>query len=1043
MIPAIVSFALRNRGPVLLLLLGLVIVGAHAFTQVPVEAYPDVSDTQVQIIGQWPGHAAEEVEQQLTLPVEVEMHGAPRLRSLRSTSIYGLSVVTLIFDEGTDTYFARQQVVERLRAVRAPEGVDPVLGPLSAPIGEIYRYTVRGDRPLSELKTLEDWTIERQLRQVPGVADVVSFGGTVKEYQVLVRPERLAAHDVTLKDVLEAIARSNRNAGGGFLEVGPQAVNVRGLGLLGSPKDLLDVPVQGEGKGRTLLRDVADVEVGYPPRLGVFALGDDDDVVQATVLMRKGENATAVLERVHAKVAEINGSGILPAGVRIEPYYDRTSLIRNTTRTVLKNLGEGMVLVAIVLLVLLGSPKSSAIVAIAIPTALLTAFLGMELSNVPANLLSIGAVDFGILVDGSVVMIENIYRRLAEREPHVSRIDAIRSAAQEMARPMVFSIGIITLGYLPIFTLQSTEGKLFRPMALTVAFALAGALTYALLGAPTIASFVLRGKVVERDNPLLRWRHRVYPAVLERLWRLRAFVIAGAVLVAVGGVLLARNVGSEFLPHLDEGAIWVRASMPANISLSEAKDLVPKMRRTLMAFPEATTVTSQVGRPDDGTDPTGFYNAEFSVQLKDAAEWRPEFHRDRERLVSAMAEKLSAFPGIDFGFSQPIADNVEEASSGVKGQMAVKIYGEDLKTLDELASGIEGAIKDVRGVEDLAVLRELGQTNLSIQIDRARAAQFGLDVADVEDVLEAGVAGHTATQVVEGERRVDVVVRMSESARSDVDSLKHLLVANKKDQLIPLGQVARVAFVDGAARIYRENGGRYVALKFSVRGRDLGGTVNDAQKEVTARVKVPEGYRVVWSGEFESQRRANARLAVVIPLTLVGIVVFLRWALGSMRDALVLLVNVLLTSPVGGVVALYATGTNFSVSAGVGFLALFGVSVQTGLILVSSIKALRAEGMELDEAVLTAARQRVRPMLMTSLVSTLGLLPAATSHAIGSDSQRPVAIVIVGGLLSSVILTLLVLPTLYRTVASVWHDRGRSRQEHETMAPPADDVPAE
>ena len=1042
MIDLVVRTALRYRAAVLIVAAAIALVGLVAFKNLPIEAYPDVADVSVQVITQWSGHAAEELERQVSLPVELEMNGVPRKVHLRSTSIFGLSVVTLVFEEGTDIYFARQQVNERLGQVVLPAGVQARVGPLASPIGEIFRYTVRGaGHSLAELKELEDWVIERELRSVPGVADVVSFGGPVKQYQVLIKPERLAAHQLDIGAVADALARSNRNAGGGFLEVGSQSVNVRGQGLIQSPDEIATIPVMTADDGTTILiRDIGDVSIGHAPRLGIVGLGTDDDVVQATVLMRKGENAGVVLGRVREKLAEMRVNNVLPDGVTIAPYYDRTKLIETTSKTVLHNMIEGILFVSLVLFLFLGNVRSALIVSVTIPFALLMAFIGMDAIALPANLLSIGAVDFGMVVDGAVVMIENVFSRLAHGKQDENKEDAlvvIRRAAQEVARPMTFSVAIITVAYLPIFTLEHVEGKLFRPMAFTVAFALMGSLLFALTAAPALAGYLLRGPLHEFDNPLLRWRTTVYPRVLRWALARRVPVLLAVLALALGGLALAPRVGSEFLPHLDEGAIWARASFPPNISLTGAKALVPQIRAIIREYPEVDTVTSQTGRPDDGTDPTGFYNAEFYVALKAKDLWRPEFKEDKDQLIESIAKRLQQFPGVSFGFSQPISDNVEEATSGVKGQLAVKIYGPRLETLEDLAIAVGKEIQAVSGVADFAVLRELGQTNLAITVDRVRAGQFGVDVDDVEDVIEAGVGGRAVTQVVEGEKRIDLVVRMAEDARDDLDALRRLGVTSKHGRMVPIGQVAELAFVDGANRIYREDNSRYVAVKFGIRGRDLGSAVQEAQGRVMKSVPIPSGYRVVWSGEFESQRRANARLALVVPLTILGIFVLLLVALRSLRDALILLANVLLTSPVGGIVALYMTGTHFSVSAGVGFLALFGTSVQTGVILVSRIQELKRTGIAVDDAIIDAAVERTRPIVMTALVATFGLLPASVSHAIGSDSQRPLAIVVVGGLAGSLLLSLLTLPVLYRTFYAIWPDppNGR-RSELDTMPPP-------
>lgn len=1036
---SLVRLALRRRFIVLAATLALIGAGAFSFSRLPIEAYPDVADTWVQIITQWPGRAAEEVERQVTLPIELEMNGVPKMAHLRSTSIFGLSVVTLVFDDGTDSYFARQQVIERLNNVDLPEELKPELGPLASPIGEIFRYVLRGpSHSLSELKAIQDWQIERHLRSVPGVADIVSFGGTTKEYQVHVEPDRLAAYRLTLSDVTEALSRSNRNAGGGFIQVGPQAVNVRGIGLLRSVDDILDIAIRTSSDGIPVhVRDIGRVTIGHAPRLGIVGIDEEDDVVQATILMRKGEQAKDVLDRVRAKIAELNAGGILPPGVEIVPYQDRTTLIETTTRTVLKNMTEGILLVSLLLFFFLGNLRSAVIVAATIPLSLLVAFIFMDAIDVPANLLSIGAIDFGMIVDGAVVMVENIYRHLAERSERSKKqsvMEVVEHAAVEVARPMFFSISVIVMAYLPIFTLQRVEGKLFRPMAITVSIALAGSLVLALTVAPVLSTYLLKGKIKEWDNPLLRWRKTVYMSVLRWALSSRKVVILSALALAGGGLYLARHIGSEFLPHLDEGAIWVRASMPANISYDEAREIVPRIRRVLMSYPEAATVTSQVGRPDDGTDPTGFYNAELFVQLRDRAEWRKELKGDKDRLIAEMAERLDAIPGVSIGFSQPIADNVEEAVSGVKGQLAIKVYGPDLDTLDELATQIGDIVSKVDGVTDFGIFRQLGQTNLVIEVDRRRAAQFGLDVTDIEEVVEAGVGGRAVSRIVEGEMQFDLVVRMTESARDDIDVLRRLPVGNREGKLVPLGQVANIDYSTGASRIFRENNSRYIALKFSARGRDLGSTVNEAQAKVAEAVSLPTGYRVVYSGEFESARRANERLAIIVPITFVGIGILLLFALRSVRDASVLLVNVLLTSPVGGILALYLTGTHFSVSSGVGFLALFGTSIQTGIILVSYFQQLRREGLDVDTAILRGCELRLRPVMMTALVATFGLVPAALSHEIGSDSQRPLAIVVVGGLTTSLLLSLVLLPTLYRAFVELWPDRKPAEASDESFA---------
>ncbi len=1042
MIHRIVEFALRQRVVILVAAFVLVALGINAFYRLPIEAYPDVADTWVQIITQWPGHAAEETERQITVPTERVMNGVPRQVAIRSTSIAGLSVVTLIFEDGTDSYFARQQVVERLGQIDLPDGVSPTLGPLASPVGEIMRYRLvncshtpapecRSEdyrippRSLSELKDLEEWTVERELLATPGVADVTAFGGTVKQYQVLLDPSLMAARHLSLSDVSTALSSANGNSGGGVLAFGPESLNVRGIGLL-QPSQIADVAITQQNGTPVRVRDVGRVQVGYQPRLGRVAINNDDDVVAATILLRKGEQAQVVLDRVHDRIREIN-TQVLPRGVKLTPYHDRTELMHNTTHTVMHNLLEGVGLVTLILFLFLGNVRAAFIVAITIPLSLLIAFIFMDAGSIPANLLSIGAVDFGMIVDGSIVMIENIFRLLAEKQQRNERYDLgelVRGASREVARPIVFAIGIIITAYLPIFTLQRVEGKLFRPMAWTVAFALLGALVLAITVVPVLATFLFRARVREFHNPPLELTRRLYlPTLARAVSRPRIALVVGAVLLLADG-MMGRSIGSEFLPHLDEGALWVRASMPSNISLAEAESLVDGVhtstrnvrgiREILRAFPEVQTLTVQLGRPDDGTDPTGFYNAEFLLILHDHGTWRPEFHGHKDELIDAMSHQLVAIPGVSFGFSQPISDNVEEALTGVKGQLAIKIVGNDLNALDDIADQIARHIQHVPGVVDLGIFRELGQSNLHIEVARDRAERYGLTVADIESAVEAGVGGHPVTQVIEGERRHDLVVRFNADSRDNVDAVRHLLIPTAVGHTIPLLQVADVNVEGGASRIYREANRRYIAIKFGVRNRDLGSTVAQAQAAVAAHVRIPNGYTVSWGGEFESARRAGRRLAIVIPATIVAIFVLLLGMFRRSREALIILGNVLLTSPFGGLAALLITHTNFSVSSGVGFLALFGVSVQTGVILVAYINELRSEGRPLDEAIRRAADLRLRPVMMTALVATLGLLPAAMSTGIGSDSQKPLAIVVVGGLLSSLALSLFMLPLLYK-----------------------------
>jgi cobalt-zinc-cadmium resistance protein CzcA len=1045
MIHRIVEFALKQRLVILVAALVLVGLGVNALSNLPIEAYPDVADTWVQIITQWPGHAGEEVERQITVPTERVMNGVPKQTAIRSTSIAGLSVVTLIFDDGTDSYFARQQVLERLGQIDLPDGVTPSLGPLASPVGEILRYSLvncaqtkapecRAEdievppRSLNDVKDLEEWVVERELLATPGVADVTSFGGTVKQYQVLVDPSKLAARGLTLAEVETALNNANGNAGGGVIAYGPESLNVRGIGLL-KPAQIESVPIAVHDGTAIRVRDVASVQVGYQPRLGRVSVNGDSDVVAATILLRKGEQAQTVLEQVHARIEDLNRR-VLPRGVKLSPYHDRTDLMHLTTHTVRENLLVGVGLVTLILFAFLGNARAALIVAVTIPLSLLFAFILMDRAKIPANLLSIGAVDFGMIVDGSIVMVENIFRIVTHKQERGESYDlreVVLIAAREVARPIVFAIGIIITAYLPIFTLERVEGKLFRPMAWTVGFALIGALLLAITLVPVLTTYLFKSKLKEFHNPVLELVRKLYlPALTRAIARPKAaFVVAGLLIAA--DLFMVRSIGSEFLPHLDEGAIWMRASMPANISLSEAEIIVDGahtparnvtgIREILAKYPEIHTSAAQIGRPDDGTDPTGFYNAEFLMVLNDRATWRPQFHKNKDDLIAAINQEVSAIPGIVLGFSQPISDNVEEALTGVKGQLAVKIVGDDLNALDDLAGQIARSIKQVPGVVDLGVFRELGQSNLHIDIQRERAERYGLSVADVERTIETGIGGRVETQIVEGERRHDLVLRYASIDRDSVDAVRRLLIPLADGHTVPLGQVADISIVGGVSKVFREENRRYIAVKFGVRDRDLGSTVADAQALVAKNVHIPPGYEVSWGGEFESARRAGKRLAIVIPATFVLIFVLLFAMFGRPREALLILGNVLLTSPVGGLAALLVTHTNFSVSSGVGFLALFGVSVQTGVILVAYINELRVEGMQLDDAIHRAADLRLRPIMMTALVATLGLLPAAISSGIGSDSQKPLAIVVVGGLVSSLALSLFLLPMLYRLFA--------------------------
>ncbi|HYC23343.1 MAG TPA: CusA/CzcA family heavy metal efflux RND transporter [Candidatus Bathyarchaeia archaeon] len=1022
MIDRIISFSLGQRLVVMALALALVGWGIIAFLRLPIEAYPELSDVQVQVITLFPGHASEEVEKLVTIPIENELNGTPRLVTQRSTSIFGLSVVTAVFDDGTDDYFARQQVLERLHNADLPPGVTPDLGPLSGSIGEILRYTLSSDTlDLVDLKALEDWVIERSFRQVPGVVDVVSWGGGLKQYQVRLDPAKLKQYDLTPKQVLDALSASNANAGGSYLPIGDYAYMVRGLGLLGSLADIEDVVLTARDGTPVRVKDVGHAVIGHGIRLGILGRDHDDDLVQGIVLMRKGENASEVLDRAKAKLDEIRE--MLPAGVAIHPYYDRSHLVDTTVHTVEHNLIAGATLVCLILVLFLGDLRSALIVAATIPLSLFFAFGVMDLRGVSANLLSIGAIDFGIIVDGAVVMVENVYRHLAgRRSGDTGLLATVQAAAQEVGAPIFSSVLIIMTVYLPILFFQRVEGKMFRPMALTICFALAGALVLTLTVIPVLCSLFLGHVRQERPNPLLEWARRVYrPRLAWSLDHPRK-TLAIALLLLLASFAVAPLLGSEFLPELDEGDIWVRAKLPIGVSLEGADRYVGQMREILLAFPEVRTVVSQLGSPDDGTDPNGPDNVELYVGLKPAGDWKTAHSKDE--LIDAMTHKLQIFPGVTYNFSQPIKDNVDEAISGVKGELSIKLFGPDIDVLQQKAPEVAQVLAGIAGVHDLDYDHLTGQPQLKISIDREQANRYGISVADVEDAIETATAGKSVSDILEGERRFPLVVKLDEGGLPSLERLENLLVPSPSGARIPLSQLTRIETGSGFAEIRREDNQRVMAVKWSVRDRDMGGMVKEAQAKVAAAVKMPEGYRMVWSGRFADQQRAMRRLELIVPLVLLIIFVLLFSTFNSLPDAALVLLHVPFAL-IGGILGLLVTGTHFSISAGVGFISLFGVAVLNGVLLVACFNDLVKSGLPLDEAVRRGCELRLRPVLMTGLLAIFGFLPAAFSHAIGAEVQRPLAIVVVGGLVSATLLTLLVLPTAY-----LWL-RGMSPQQEQ------------
>jgi cobalt-zinc-cadmium resistance protein CzcA len=1019
-----VAFALQNRFLVLCAGILALIWGAISFKQLPVEAYPDVANSYVQVITQWPGRAAEEVEQQVTIPIEVQMNGLPQLVSLRSWSLAGLSSINLTFDDGSNNDLNRQKVLEKLSQVSLPNGLQPSLGADYSPVGQIYFFTLSSTNPnydVMELKALQDWEIVKQLKTVPDVVDVSIFGGATREYQVQVDPNKLISYGLGIGQVEAALSNNNINAGGSFIERGEQAINVRAVGLVQSTDDIAAIVLKTQNGIPVRVRDIGAVRQGPKIRLGQMGKADhsdlakvvdDPDVVSGIVLLRKGADGDNVLTALHEKVEFLNHH-FLPPGVKIVPHLDRSDLVKLTTHTVLHNLTEGIILVAVILFIFLGNLRGALIVTLTIPFSLLFASLCLDLRHIPANLLSLGALDFGMIVEGAIVMVENIVRLLSHpdnRDETVSQ--KIKRAAHEVQRPVFYSITIIITAYVPIFTLQRVEGRLFRPMAWTVTFALAGALLFSMFLVPVLASIVFPRGTKEWRNPLMLFLTRIYGKALGGAIRFRWVTASAAVLTLTGAVLLARTIGSEFLPHLDEGAIWARGTLATSTGPTEGTLIMNQARIMFARFPEVTKVVSQVGRPDDGTDYTGFFNTEYFIDLRPKEQWRPMFHQDKEKLIVALGDEADKIPGVVWNFSQPIADNMEEAVSGVKGELAVKIYGDSLKLLEDKADEIMGVMAKIRGVDDIGIFRVIGQPNLNLTVNRDRAARFGINVSDVQDAIETATGGKAVSSVLKGEERYDLVVRYQPQYRGTIEQIRDIRLLAPSGERVSIGQLCDVAIRDGASEIYREGNQRYVAIKYGVRGRDLGSTVEEAIVSVTKAVKLPPGYRLEWAGEYESQKRSQKRLALIIPLTLLVIFLILYSMFSSVKWASLILITVAM-APIGGILALYLTRTNFSVSSGVGFLALFGVSVQTGVIMLEYINQLRARGLSVLDAVQQGAVLRFRPILMTMLVASLGLVPAATSHGIGSDSQRPFAIVIVGGLMAVLVMSIFLLPALY------------------------------
>ena len=1023
MIARLVELSLIQR--VLVCILGFLLFfgGLYAFHILDVVAYPDPSPPMIELITQQPGWSAEEIERQVTIPIEVALNGMPGLADVRSISIFGLSDIKIYFDFDTEIFRDRQEVLNRLTSVQLPPGVQPLLSPWWA-IAEIYRYELTGgsDTTLTDLKSIQDWQVRREFRRIPGVIDVTAFGGKTKEYHVDLDPGRLISYGVSLSQVMSALANSNANVGGNYLTIGPQNYNIRGLGLINGIADIENVMVAEKNGTPIFIRTLGTVAVGSRVRLGKVGIDDRVDVVEGVVLLQRGYKALNVLEKVREKVEDLN-AWKLPAGVKINTLYDRTTLIHTTVETVTDVLISGMVLVFVILFVFLGHLRAALIVALTIPLSLLFTFLMMVLIGESANLLSLGAIDFGIIVDSTLIMVESIFFHLAHGKTQgLTSHQQIVRAARQVGRPISYSTAIIVVAFIPLFTMTGVPGKIFAPMSITYGLALVGALLMAFTLAPVLCSLLLRGSIKEDDTAVVRVIRRTYGAVLRWALGHRAVVIVLASLLLVVTVVDLKFLGGEFIPALEEGNLWVRATMPVDISFDAAARLTGDIRKIFRQTPEVTTVVSQLGRPDDGTDPASFSNAEFLANLKPEKEWRPRL--SKERLIEEIEGRLKEIPGVTFNFSQVIQDNVEEAMSGVKGENSIKLFGSDLKTMESMAIEIERVMQQIKGVKDLGIFRLMGQPNLLIKVDREASARYGVQVSDVNAMVQAAIGGQAVSQVYEGERLFDLVVRFLPEFRQDVDAIGNILVSTPDGARIPLKQVASITTQTGAFSIYRENNQRYIPVKFSVRDRDLESTVQEAQRLLSTSVKLPERYRMEWAGEYDQLMDEQKRLSKIVPISLVIIFLLLYLAFNSITNALLVLVAVPFAL-VGGVLALVLTGTPFSISAAVGVISTLGVATQGGVLLISLIEEYRRGGMPLTEAIMKGADMRMRPILMTTLAASIGLLPAALATGMGSQAQQPLASVVVGGMLTVAVLTLVVLPVLYDLVHSWMAGSGR------------------
>ena len=1020
----IIAFSLRNKFFIFFCTIVVIITGIYSFKNTAVDAFPDVTNTKIIIITQWPGRSAEEIEKFVTIPIEIAMNPVQKKTDIRSTTLFGLSVVTVLFDDDVDDAFARQQVNNMLKDADLPDGVSPDVQPPYGPTGEIYRYTLKSSKhSVRELKTIQDWVVDRNIRSVPGVADLVSFGGEVKTFEVSTNPNQLINYNITPLDLYEAISKSNVNVGGDVITKNSQAYVVRGIGLIDNIEEIENIVIKKINGTPILVRNVADVHESALPRLGQVGRMGDNDVVEGIVVMRKGENPSEVIKNLKVKIEELN-SKILPEGVKIDTFYDRENLVNFAVSTVTHNLIEGILLVTFIVLIFMVDWRTTIAVSIVIPLALLFAFICLRARGMSANLLSMGAIDFGIIIDGAVVMVEGIFVVL-DRKAHklgmeafnkMSKLGLIKHTSKEMGKAIFFSKLIIITALVPIFAFQKVEGKMFSPLAFTLGFALLGALIFTLTLVPVLSSILLKKNVREKKNFFVSFITTRTMSIFNALYRVKNLSLTIGLIIVIIGFFCFKFLGTEFLPELNEGSIYIRATLPQSVSLEESVKLSNQLRNKIRSFPEVKQVLSQAGRPNDGTDATGFYNIEFQVDIYPQKEWKSK--KTKEQLIDEMNVSLQEYPGIDFNFSQPIMDNVEEAVSGVKGSLVVKITGNDLALTEKKATEVYKVLKTVNGVEDLGVFKNIGQPELQIELDEKRCALYGVAKADAQAVIEMAIGGKSASKLYEGEKKFDIIVRYQPNFRKSEKEIGELMVPTMQGKQIPVKEIADIRLITGPLIVYRDNHQRYAAVKFSIRGRDMGSTIAEAQKKVDAKINLPKGYEIKWLGDFENQQRASNRLAQVVPLSLLLIFLILFVLFGNVRDAGLVLVNVPFAI-IGGIAALLITHTNFSISAGIGFIALFGICIQNGVILISVFKNnIHHKKLSLQAAIKEGVLSRIRPVIMTAMMAAIGLIPAATSTGIGSEAQRPLAIVVIGGLITATILTLFIFPLFVEKIYS-------------------------